>query len=368
MPPLEEGVVPEQEVGRAWPSLRRLALGTALAVPLAWLCFSGIQKVSSNWHAALQLDLQPSCLKDEELLAGICYMKCSLLTGGHAPHRVANAACCKADNDFFCTLISNLQAISPGLAVGGGASIHNSPHAPGVGGVCGPDRDPYQGLCYPKCSALTRGHSPHRVGSFACCHGTRLECLNGKGTVSSTASYGNSVIPVTVDHGRAYKSMNILDSQCDEGEEDFNGLCFAKCSTLTFGKSKVRTGPSSCCSCSPGFFSMLCCVVPFNSVADPSFNVGQDLQGELTDPHPPGMRVRCSSKEEMFEGICYQKCSELTDGKMPHRITSATCCKHQSASLCSSGGPNIAININLDRSRDVSNALPHAPYMRPESD
>ena len=130
MPPLEEGVVPEQEVvGRAWPSLRRLALGTALAVPLAWLCFSGIQKVSSNWHAALQLDLQPSCLKDEELFAGICYMKCSLLTGGHAPHRVANAACCKADNDFFCTLISNLQAISPGLAVGGGASIHNSPHA-----------------------------------------------------------------------------------------------------------------------------------------------------------------------------------------------------------------------------------------------
>ena len=111
MPPLEEGLVPEQVVvGSAWPSLRRVALGTALAVPLAWLCFSGVQQVSSNWGAALQLNLQPSCLKDEELFAGICYMKCSLLTGGHAPHRVANAACCKTDNDFFCTLISNLQA------------------------------------------------------------------------------------------------------------------------------------------------------------------------------------------------------------------------------------------------------------------
>eukprot|EP00913_Durusdinium_trenchii_P020070 g18861.t1 len=63
-------------------------------------------------------------------------MKCSLLTAGKAPHRVGNNACCRNDNDFFCTLLGSQQAVSAGLAVGGGEAVHNQPHAPGVGGLC----------------------------------------------------------------------------------------------------------------------------------------------------------------------------------------------------------------------------------------
>jgi hypothetical protein len=36
--------------------------------------------------------------------------------------------------------------------------------------------------------------------------------------------------------------------------------------------------------------------------ADPSFTVGMSSNGEPSDPHPPGMRVKCSSEEEEFEG------------------------------------------------------------------
>ena len=36
--------------------------------------------------------------------------------------------------------------------------------------------------------------------------------------------------------------------------------------------------------------------------ADISYAVGTTRHGKVTDPHPPGMRVRCSSLEEEFEG------------------------------------------------------------------
>ena len=40
----------------------------------------------------------------------------------------------------------------------------------------------------------------------------------------------------------------------------------------------------------------------FICAADPSFTVGMSSNGEPSDPHPPGMRVKCSSEEEEFEG------------------------------------------------------------------
>lgn len=307
------------------------------------------------------------CLKDEEQFAGLCYMKCSLLTGGRAPHRVANTACCKTDNDFFCQLLSSDQAISASLSVGGGAAIHNNPHAPGVGGICGLNEEAYQGLCYPQCKDLTKGKSPHRVGSFSCCAGTQVECLQGKGTMSATAEYGRSVIPAAKDTGRSYKAINLMDARCDGDEDEFNGLCYSKCSELTFGQGSIRTGPSTCCTCGSGIFEGLCCMIPWNDLTDISYAVGTSRHGKVTDPHPPGMRVRCSSLEEEFEGICYQKCSDLTDNRMPHRISSISCCKFEGESACRSA-ENAVVDINLDKSQALSNALPHAPYMRPETD
>jgi len=310
----------------------------------------------------------PRCLKDEEEFAGLCYMKCSLLTGGRAPYRLSNTFCCHSDNQFFCTLLQNQQAISPSLAVGGGAAIHNNPHAPGVGGICVLDKEPYQGLCYAKCSDLTNGKSPHRTGPFTCCSGSDVECLSGKGVVSSSTEYGSSHIPEAKDTGRSYKAINIMDARCDHNEDDFGGLCYAKCGDLTYGKSTIRTATSSCCSCGKGFFSGLCCMLPWNVATDPSFMVGASSNGETTDPHPPGMRVRCSSKEEEFGGLCYAKCSDLTNGKLPHRVSSVGCCEFSGESACQTTNAKSVVDVNIDKSQDLSNALPHAPYMRPETD
>ena len=48
----------------------------------------------------------------------------------------------------------------------------------------------------------------------------------------------------------------------------------------------------------PAIFG-ICALAPS---ADPSFTVGMSSNGEPSDPHPPGMRVKCSSEEEEFEG------------------------------------------------------------------
>ena len=45
-------------------------------------------------------------------------------------------------------------------------------------------------------------------------------------------------------------------------------------SELTYGKSTLRTGPGSCCNCGKGFFSGLCCMIPWNVVTG---GVGNDI-------------------------------------------------------------------------------------------
>ncbi|CAE8590424.1 unnamed protein product [Polarella glacialis] len=74
-----------------------------------------------------------ACLEDEELLLGLCYKKCSLITGGEFVHRLAPATCCKTKG-FDCLYPSNLKT-SPTIDVGGGGGDGNTntpaqPHSP----------------------------------------------------------------------------------------------------------------------------------------------------------------------------------------------------------------------------------------------
>ncbi|CAK9076386.1 unnamed protein product, partial [Durusdinium trenchii] len=108
---------------------RTVLYGLLVGLLLMCAALSFAQRIgvrSYSWTALQRLNLVapmdpkvqgPQCLQDEELFAGICYMKCSLLTAGKAPHRVGNNACCRNDNDFFCTLLGSQQAVSAGLAV-----------------------------------------------------------------------------------------------------------------------------------------------------------------------------------------------------------------------------------------------------------
>ncbi|CAJ1373480.1 unnamed protein product, partial [Effrenium voratum] len=397
----------------AFSQLRAMGTGlrrTALIVAVAVLCCGcalvarhGLRSGVFNGITPLRLNSVlpevPTCMHDEEEFSGLCYMKCSLLTGGRAPQRISPAQCCQNDNGILCALFDDMEATSDALDVGGGAAIHNAPHAPGVGGICTEEEESYQGLCYPKCSTMTNGQSPIRVSPFDCCRGTQVECLEGKGQYASASDFAGAKIPETKDNGRpgelvdpacrsgpskleefslssgfgsllgfrpwSERVANLMEASCEDDEDIFNGLCYAKCSVLTYGQAKIRTGPDSCCTCEKGPLSWACCALPWNALSDAGFAVALDDSGLDGSPHPPGMSVRCSQGEELFAGICYKSCADVTEGKMPHRVNADSCCKFADMSQCMASPDNMVTSVNLDRSISKSNALPHSPYMLP---
>ncbi|CAE7812120.1 unnamed protein product [Symbiodinium sp. CCMP2456] len=90
-----------------------------------------------------------TCLEDEELLLGMCYKKCSILTHGRFNHRVAATTCC-SETGLACFNPMNLKTDFVGFAVGGGKgdgsqATPSVPHLPmKAGGV--PDRWTMQAL------------------------------------------------------------------------------------------------------------------------------------------------------------------------------------------------------------------------------
>lgn len=68
-----------------------------------------------------------TCLQGEELLLGICYKKCSTLTGGSFSKRIAPTTCCKASSDISCLDPFNLRN---SLDFGVGIGKDTLPHVP----------------------------------------------------------------------------------------------------------------------------------------------------------------------------------------------------------------------------------------------
>jgi len=104
---------------------------------------------------------------------------------------------------------------------------------------------------------------------------------------------------------------------CRQNEELYVGLCYKKCALLTDGSYPFRGTAFSCCrkgEC--GFLGQKTAgFVPCT---------GYDISGQDTCPHRPG---ECLENEELFFGMCYKKCSILSNGSHPYRVASATCCK-----------------------------------------
>jgi len=76
-----------------------------------------------------------TCLVNEEMILGICYKKCSVLTGGAYPLRVAATTCCKASSLAGCLNPMMLKTEFRGFSVGGGKGDGNPdtpalPHGP----------------------------------------------------------------------------------------------------------------------------------------------------------------------------------------------------------------------------------------------
>lgn len=75
-----------------------------------------------------------ACLADEEFSLGMCYKKCSILTGGQKPYRVAAATCCEEEGINCFEHFWHSQT-SKTFNVGGGrndgdASTPRHPHLP----------------------------------------------------------------------------------------------------------------------------------------------------------------------------------------------------------------------------------------------
>jgi hypothetical protein len=109
---------------------------------------------------------------------------------------------------------------------------------------------------------------------------------------------------------------------CSDDEEALNGLCYYKCSILTNGTHPIRTSAMSCCDARPCGFS--------NQLVKVGMCAGYDVAGPSTAkngcPHTPGS---CLTNEELSVGNCFKKCSVLTNGTYPYRITAITCCKEK---------------------------------------
>lgn len=116
---------------------------------------------------------------------------------------------------------------------------------------------------------------------------------------------------------------NLHDNNtCADDEELLSGLCYKKCSLLTHGSHPVRLSAWSCCFHEPP------CAVAIETHGGPcsGYGVSGDSSGNGC-PHPPGT---CLRNEEMWDNLCYNKCSFLTFGVLPYRAGAGTCCKVKS--------------------------------------
>lgn len=121
----------------------------------------------------------------------------------------------------------------------------------------------------------------------------------------------------------SFTNEDLFDGNpCGNDEELFESLCYKKCSLLTAGKARFRTSAFSCCEGHPCMTNQK---VNFPPEPCSGFDIGGNINGEEGEcPHAPGS---CLKNEEMVAGVCYKKCTLLTDGAYPHRVAAATCCK-----------------------------------------
>jgi len=98
-------------------------------------------------------------------------------------------------------------------------------------------------------------------------------------------------------------------------------MCYKKCSLLTNGTYIRRIAPNGCCK----ELSLRCVEdseVDFSGLFPGS---GYNVNIDGASPHSPGV---CDGNEEFHAGMCYKKCSLLTNNQYPIRSGADTCCSH----------------------------------------
>lgn len=109
-------------------------------------------------------------------------------------------------------------------------------------------------------------------------------------------------------------------NKCPDDEEMVMGVCYKKCTDLTGGSHPIRTSPFTCCASKPCSLGNTWSHVGFCS----GFDVAGDAEDKGGCPSSPGA---CLTNEEEFNGMCYRKCSDITNGKATNRVAAMSCCK-----------------------------------------
>jgi len=102
---------------------------------------------------------------------------------------------------------------------------------------------------------------------------------------------------------------------CRDDEEHFAGLCYKKCN---INSHTLRTSPWTCCERQPCFVNQQLRMAARIACA------GYAVNGEGKCPR---VGTSCPDDEETLSGVCYKKCSLLTNHTYPHRFGPAMCCK-----------------------------------------
>jgi len=111
-------------------------------------------------------------------------------------------------------------------------------------------------------------------------------------------------------------------SKCYGDEEEYDGLCYKKCSLLTKGTHPLRISAFECCAQQPNCLKHATMKARICS----GYGISGDSTGNVC-PHTPG---ECLKDEELHEGMCYMRCSLLTSGILQYRDGAYTCCKSKS--------------------------------------
>lgn len=135
---------------------------------------------------------------------------------------------------------------------------------------CEPDEESFGPFCYAKCATLTNGNFPKRNTAFSCC---RNACKAVKDIqVHPSLPCSGFDIASPADH----KGCPTPKGRCpNPDEEEFMGLCYHSCSSLTNGQYPYRFAAMSC-SKSLGWFSRM---NPLNDWTNGAFAASETPQG-----------------------------------------------------------------------------------------
>eukprot|EP00929_Paragymnodinium_shiwhaense_P062281 TRINITY_DN3109_c0_g1_i2.p1 TRINITY_DN3109_c0_g1~~TRINITY_DN3109_c0_g1_i2.p1 ORF type:complete len:342 (-),score=35.12 TRINITY_DN3109_c0_g1_i2:338-1279(-) len=118
------------------------------------------------------------CDDTEELYDGLCYTKCSILTGIPEAHRSTAFSCCPTSDCHANIVKMKTASLIPchGYDVSSSDGGIACPH---IRGECLTDEEQFMGECFEKCSKLTCGKFPKRIAAATCCNPDgNLGCLN----------------------------------------------------------------------------------------------------------------------------------------------------------------------------------------------